>query len=249
VHRRLWLVAGKDGLLREVARVLPPGGRVAITPWERRDGAPAGLPSSFFIADTGALAEAAGLRVLVREERGDWLEQQRRFYRRVIAEDRRGRAGASLARRGRTRAAPSLGVISPAAARRAQLIGKVRRLVTRSSWYGEQTGDSSDGRLPLQLASACHSASAPLHGRRQEDHRQRRRRHPPGLHPVDRRTSTRPRARFRNPAQSPASCGLRRDLSRRACSDASPGWILASGGRVHPERAQRACGGRARTRR
>lgn len=83
----LWLVADKDGLLREVARVLRPGGRVVITTWERRDSGPDGQPSGLSDADTGALAESAGLRVVVREERDDWLEQQRAFYQRVIAED------------------------------------------------------------------------------------------------------------------------------------------------------------------
>ena len=37
--------------------------------------------------ETGVVADAAGLHVLVREERDDWLEQQRAFYERVIAED------------------------------------------------------------------------------------------------------------------------------------------------------------------
>jgi len=83
----LQFVPDKNGLLREVARVLRPDGRVVITTWERRGSEPADLPAPYSIADAGALAEAAGLHVLVREERDDWLEQERAFYQRVIAED------------------------------------------------------------------------------------------------------------------------------------------------------------------
>jgi hypothetical protein len=58
-----------------------------ITTWERRGGGSQDLPPSYSIASAGALAEAAGLRVLRREERDDWLEQERAFYQRVIAGD------------------------------------------------------------------------------------------------------------------------------------------------------------------
>ena len=83
----LQLVSGKDGLLREVARILRPGGRAVITTWERNSTGPADLPPPYSIADVSTLAVAAGLRVLAREERDDWLEQERAFYQRVIAED------------------------------------------------------------------------------------------------------------------------------------------------------------------
>ena len=83
----LQLVPGKDALLREVARVIRPGGRAVITTWERRGGGSQDLPPSYSIASAGVLAAAAGLRVLGREERDDWLEQERAFYQRVIAGD------------------------------------------------------------------------------------------------------------------------------------------------------------------
>jgi len=83
----LQLVPDPSRLLRETARVLRPGSRAVITTWEQHTGAPAGLPSSFSITDAGALAEAAGLHVLVREERGDWLKQQQAFYQRAVAAD------------------------------------------------------------------------------------------------------------------------------------------------------------------
>lgn len=78
----LQLVPDKDGLLREVARLLRPEGRAVITTWERTGSEPERLP-----VDVGALVEAAGLRLLLREEPADWLERQRAMFERVVAED------------------------------------------------------------------------------------------------------------------------------------------------------------------
>jgi ubiquinone/menaquinone biosynthesis C-methylase UbiE len=83
----LQFVPDKGAVLREIARVLRPNGRVTVTTWERRGSEHAGLPDVYSIADVAALVEAAGLRVLVREERDDWQELERAFYLRVIAED------------------------------------------------------------------------------------------------------------------------------------------------------------------
>jgi ubiquinone/menaquinone biosynthesis C-methylase UbiE len=80
-------VPDRNRLLREVARLLRPDGRVVITTWERSGSEADDLPFEYSIADAGALVEAAGLRVLVREERDDWLAQQRTFFQHVIAED------------------------------------------------------------------------------------------------------------------------------------------------------------------
>jgi ubiquinone/menaquinone biosynthesis C-methylase UbiE len=78
----LQLVPDKNGLLREVGRLLRPDGRVVITTWERIGSEPERLP-----VDVGALVEAAGLRLLLREEPADWLERQRAMFERVVAED------------------------------------------------------------------------------------------------------------------------------------------------------------------
>lgn len=83
----LQLVPDRTGLLSEAGRILRPGGRLVLTTWERRDGTRGDVPASYTITDVRALAEAAGLRVLMREEHDDWQEQEHELYRRAIAED------------------------------------------------------------------------------------------------------------------------------------------------------------------
>ena len=83
----LQVVPNKSRLLREIARVLRRGGRAVLTTWERRGSEPADLPPVYSIADAGALAGSAGLCVITREERDDWLGQEQAFYQSVIAQD------------------------------------------------------------------------------------------------------------------------------------------------------------------
>lgn len=81
------LVSNPGALLGEVARILRPDGRAVITAWERRDSEMKDLPPEYSMSDVGALVEATGLRVLVREECSRWLELQQTFFQHVIAGD------------------------------------------------------------------------------------------------------------------------------------------------------------------
>ena len=63
-------------MARETARILNVGGRVGFTTWEGSRG----------LDDLGAVLATAPLRVVLREERPDWLERERRIFRRAIQE-------------------------------------------------------------------------------------------------------------------------------------------------------------------
>jgi len=116
----LQLIPDKNGLLREIARVLRPGGRAVITTWERRGSEPADLPAGYSIADAAALARTAGLRVLAREEHDDWLDQEAAFHQRVIAEDS-------------DTAEPALRLLAEAARDQLPHLASVRRLLLVAS--------------------------------------------------------------------------------------------------------------------
>ena len=78
----LWMVWDKPAAVREMARILEPGGRLALTTWE-----PAYL-------DHRALLESVGFDVLVREETPDWLSRQTAVYDGILAA--RGQLAAEL---------------------------------------------------------------------------------------------------------------------------------------------------------
>jgi ubiquinone/menaquinone biosynthesis C-methylase UbiE len=109
----LQLVPDRAGLLREVARILRPGGRVVITTWERRGGEPADLPPEHSVA---ALVMAAGLRALMCDDCDNWLDQQDRFYEQIIAADS-------------DMAEPALRMLAEEARARLPYSGSVRRLL------------------------------------------------------------------------------------------------------------------------
>jgi SAM-dependent methyltransferase len=66
----------KAAAARELARVLRPGGRLALTSWDYSS-QPVGRPPQ--VADHRPLFEAAGLRVLAYDETDDWRERQTRI--------------------------------------------------------------------------------------------------------------------------------------------------------------------------
>jgi hypothetical protein len=162
----LQLVADKNGLLREVARVLRPGGRAVITTWERNAGELRGLPPEYSIADAGALVEAAGLRLLVREECDDWLEQKRTFFQRVIGDDRDNAEPAlrSLAEEGRSFLSHSASV------RRLLLVatvslglagGKAGGTPVRPTCVGLKCSGGAEGRQTPGGSGDCRSSDGP----------------------------------------------------------------------------------------
>jgi SAM-dependent methyltransferase len=80
----LQMLPERERALREMRRLLKRDGRVVITTWETDDESVLGRTP---IHDVGLLVEAAGLRLLGREEHPEWLERQRELFERVVAED------------------------------------------------------------------------------------------------------------------------------------------------------------------
>jgi SAM-dependent methyltransferase len=70
------LMSERESVARETARVLKVGGRVGFTTWEGSRG----------LDDLGAVLAAAPLRVVLCQERPDWLERERRILRRATQE-------------------------------------------------------------------------------------------------------------------------------------------------------------------
>lgn len=79
----LQMLPEREAALREAHGLLHDDGRIVFTTWEV-DESPAGRTP---LPDAGALVEAAGLRLLVREEHPEWLEAQRQLYEQAIAAD------------------------------------------------------------------------------------------------------------------------------------------------------------------
>lgn len=71
----LQLVADPKLVIREIARVLRPGGRLALTTWEGRDGAPAR-----FLREIGDALRQSRFDDIEVEDHPDWLERQLAIY-------------------------------------------------------------------------------------------------------------------------------------------------------------------------
>lgn len=84
-------------MVREAARLLVPGGRIALTSWEGWGEAPDRYPR-----DLPDLFRNAGLRVDRYIEQPTWLERQARIYRQAAAaQNRDDPAVTALAEEGR----------------------------------------------------------------------------------------------------------------------------------------------------
>jgi len=96
----LQMLPDREAALREAGSLLRGDGRIVITTWEF-DESPTGRTP---LADVCELVEAAGLRVLLREEHPEWLERQNQLYAKAIAADSDDAEPAvrSLAEEGRT---------------------------------------------------------------------------------------------------------------------------------------------------
>ena len=96
----LQMLPDREAALREAGRLLRGEGRIVITTWEA-DESPEGRTP---LPDIGRLVEAAGLRLLLREEHPEWNARMAQLYERAIAADSDDAEPAvrSLAKEGRT---------------------------------------------------------------------------------------------------------------------------------------------------
>jgi len=96
----LQMLPDREAALREAGRLLRGEGRIVITTWET-DESPEGRTP---LPDIGRLVEAAGLRLLLREEHPEWNARMAQLYERAIAADSDDAEPAvrSLAEEGRT---------------------------------------------------------------------------------------------------------------------------------------------------
>jgi ubiquinone/menaquinone biosynthesis C-methylase UbiE len=105
-----WMALDKPAALREMARILAPGGRLAMTTWTASDG------------DLRSMLERAGFHVLACIETPQWKERQMAVYRGIL----RNRAALE-----QEMGAPAAEVlVAEAREAPAKLAGAPRRLIT-----------------------------------------------------------------------------------------------------------------------
>lgn len=77
------MLPNRQAVLTEARRLLRERGRMVFTTWELDESPTNRTP----LSDAGQLAEAAGLRLLAREEHPEWLERQLALYQSAIDAD------------------------------------------------------------------------------------------------------------------------------------------------------------------